>query len=309
VESTPGRGSSFYFEFPLKEVLGAGPLEEDVRESDWMASRTLPQAEPLASPAETPADAPLLFLVEDNDSMRDYISSLLQSKYQVVQAENGRMALDLLSDYAANLPQLIISDIMMPVMDGFQLLGNLKNDERWRHIPVVMLTARADMDDKLRALRIGVDDYLSKPFEEDELLARVENLIRQFQGRAVLPEDEDPAEQPLAPTFSAADLRWLEAFEQLVEKELGNFNLTAEMLAEKMLMSRSPFFRQLKRLTGLTPAQYLDEARFQKARRMFERREASSVKSVAYAVGFKQVKHFSQNYKKRFGKLPSEYAA
>ena len=92
----------------------------------------------------------------------------------------------------------------------------------------------------------------------------------------------------------------------VVEKRLGDFNLTAEMLAEDMAMSRAPFFRYLKRLTGLTPAQYLDEARFQKARGLLESRQITSVKAVAYKVGFRQVKHFSQNYKKRFGKLPSE---
>ena len=108
------------------------------------------------------------------------------------------------------------------------------------------------------------------------------------------------------PPVTAEEQAWLEDFEKLVEKRLGDFNLTAEMLADALAMSRASFFRQLKRLTGLTPAQYLDEARFQTARRLLESREISSVKAAAYAVGFRQVKHFSQNYKKRFGKLPSE---
>ncbi len=109
------------------------------------------------------------------------------------------------------------------------------------------------------------------------------------------------------PPITAEEQTWLEDFEKLVEKRLGDFNLTAETLADALAMSRASFFRQLKRLTGLTPAQYLDEARFQKARRLLEHREISSVKAAAYSVGFRQVKHFSQNYKKRFGKLPSEH--
>jgi AraC-like DNA-binding protein len=171
-----------------------------------------------------------------------------------------------------------------------------------------MLTARADMRDKLRALRTGVDDYLLKPFEEDELLARIDNLLRNYRNRMLLREDATkPAQSAPSPvTISAEDQAWLERFELLLDKRLGDFNLTAEMLAEEMAMSRAPFFRHLKRLTGLTPAQYLDEARFQKARSLFETRQSNSVKAVAYKVGFRQVKHFSQNYKKRFGKLPSE---
>lgn len=197
---------------------------------------------------------------------------------------------------------------MMPAMDGFQLLEALKGDDRWRHIPVVMLTARADMRDKLRALRTGVDDYLLKPFEEDELLARIDNLLKNYAGRSPVQRRPSTVARPSS-VVTAEDQAWLEAFEVVVEKRLGDFNLTAEMLAEDMAMSRAPFFRYLKRLTGLTPAQYLDEARFQKARRLLEHREVSSVKAAAYTVGFRQVKHFSQNYKKRFGKLPSESVA
>lgn len=309
VESKPGAGSSFYFEFPKKEVLGIGQAgdepEAEVQEPDFMEVPTLVVA---ADP-----ERPVVLLVEDNPSLRDYVASILSGQYRIVAAENGRMAFDhLLAAQAgapeSRLPDLIVSDVMMPVMDGFQLLEALKGDDRWRHIPVIMLTARADMRDKLRALRTGVDDYLLKPFEEDELLARIDNLLRNYRNRMLLREDATkPAQSAPSPvTISAEDRAWLERFELLLDKRLGDFNLTAEMLAEEMAMSRAPFFRHLKRLTGLTPAQYLDEARFQKARSLFETRQSNSVKAVAYKVGFRQVKHFSQNYKKRFGKLPSE---
>ncbi len=321
VDSTVGEGSSFYFEFPQKEVLGVG--DDDVfapgQESGeaWVSG---PEAGPGAHAA---SGRKTVLLVEDNDSMRDYVQQILAEKYRVVTAVNGRAALDLLTsiphsttqplNHSTTLPDLILSDVMMPVMDGFQLLEALKNDDRWRHIPAVMLTARADLRDKLRALRTGVDDYLLKPFEEEELLARVENLLLHYDNRNT--PDNDPATgdglqaaAPPSPEHSAEDRVWLEAFEKVVDKHLGDFNLTAETLADAMAMSRSPFFRQLKRLTGLTPAQYLDEARFQKARYLLENRQASSVKAAAYTVGFRQVKHFSQNYKKRFGKSPSEGA-
>jgi signal transduction histidine kinase/DNA-binding response OmpR family regulator len=334
-ESTLGQGSSFYFEFPKKEVLGVGNDELLMMNDDRDTTQDSSFIIHHSSLINHSSLRKTVLLVEDNDSLRDYVQSILSEKYHVVTAENGKVALDMLSltlqpsnekpsnsfqpdssfiihHSSLKLPHLIISDIMMPVMDGFQLLENLKADDRWRHIPVVMLTARADLRDKLRALRIGVDDYILKPFEEEELLARVENLLKNYDARSPTLQPETLQPETFQPetfqpaTFSLEDLAWLEAFEQVVEKRLGDSNLTAEMLADALAMSRASFFRQLKRLTGLTPAQYLDEARFQTARRLLESREVSSVKAAAYSVGFRQVKHFSQNYKKRFGKLPSE---
>ncbi|MCB0533545.1 MAG: response regulator [Lewinellaceae bacterium] len=340
VESTLGKGSVFYIEFPRKEVLGMGkgepvangsPKEDDTAEQFNANDQSAIAHQKQQALVGPDPQQPLLLLVEDNESLRDYVQAILSDRYTVVTAENGRIALDLLLGFsggvpplpaaqpipatASRLPDLIISDVMMPVMDGFQLLETLRGDGRWRHIPVVMLTARADLRDKLRALRIGVDDYLLKPFEEEELRARVDNLLRHYQNRQNAPRKagregvftgtNTPGQA--VPLASAEDMVWLENFEQIVEKRLGDFNLTADILAGEMAMSRAPFFRQLKRLTGLTPAQYLDEARFQKARRLLEQRKSSSVKSAAYSVGFRQVKHFSQNFKKRFGKLPSEF--
>ncbi|MBK8191713.1 MAG: response regulator [Lewinellaceae bacterium] len=348
VESKFGAGSSFLFEFPKKEVLGVNNDEllmmndellmmndellmmNDVQNHDRDSSFIINNSSFKKS----------ILLVEDNESLRDYVRSILSEKYHVITAENGQTALKMLNDESGRMntaadsanpnihhspfsihhssfiinnsssfiPHLIISDVMMPAMDGFQLLEALKGDDRWRHIPVVMLTARADMRDKLRALRTGVDDYLLKPFEEDELLARIDNLLKNYAGRSPVQRRPATVARPSS-VVTAEDQAWLEAFEVVVEKRLGDFNLTAETLAEDMAMSRAPFFRYLKRLTGLTPAQYLDEARFQKARRLLEHREVSSVKAAAYTVGFRQVKHFSQNYKKRFGKLPSESVA
>jgi len=321
VESTFGHGSSFYFEFPKKEVFGVNNAEFPLMNDELEMMNTERDAKQGSSfIIHHSSLKKTVLLVEDNDSLRDYVQSILSEKYHVVTAENGKVALDMLSltlqpsnQKPSNpiQPDLIISDIMMPVMDGFQLLETLKGDDRWRHIPVVMLTARADLRDKLRALRIGVDDYILKPFEEDELLVRIENLLQNYSNRfpanpPLNQSTSQPIHQSTNQPVTREEQTWLEDFEKQVEKRLDDFNLTAETLADALAMSRASFFRQLKRLTGLTPAQYLDEARFQKARRLLESREVSSVKAAAYSVGFRQVKHFSQNYKKRFGKLPSE---
>ncbi|MBK9335630.1 MAG: response regulator [Lewinellaceae bacterium] len=209
-ESTLGQGSSFFFEFPKKEVFGVNnDVPEMLPDESGMANTT---SQPSVLTPKLPLEKTIL-LVEDNDSLRDYVQSILSEKYQVVTAENGKVALDLLAptlqppnQKPSNpiQPDLIISDIMMPVMDGFQLLEKLKGDDRWRHIPVVMLTARADLRDKLRALRIGVDDYLLKPFEEDELLARVENLLQNYSNR--IPTFQPETFQPEPPTLQPSNL-------------------------------------------------------------------------------------------------------
>jgi signal transduction histidine kinase/DNA-binding response OmpR family regulator len=299
-ESHPGAGSDFYFEFPKKEVFDL----ETVASNGSFENKKFATPARLEAPVPPPG-APRILVVEDHESLRDYIRLILSGSYEVMTAENGHAALSLL-ERTDNLPDLILSDVMMPKMDGFQLLERLKGDDRWRHIPVVMLTARADLHDKLRALRIGVDDYLLKPFEEEELLARVGNLL-QNAGRRSTPKETRTSEKAgEAVQFSADDLVWLEQFEQVVERRIPYYDLTADLLAADMAMSRSTLFRQLKRLTGLTPMEYVDEARFQKARLLLETRAVSSVKAAAYSVGLKQVKHFSLNYKKRFGKSPSE---
>lgn len=300
VESRPDAGSDFYFEFPKKEVVGS---DRHVL-SGFSENGNSTATTRLESPASLPG-ARRILVVEDHESLRDYIRLILSASYEVITAENGLAALSLL-ERTDKLPDLILSDVMMPKMDGFQLLERLKGDDRWRHLPVVMLTARADLHDKLRALRIGVDDYLLKPFEEEELLARVGNLLQNAGRRSAPKETRTSGKNNEAAQFSAEDLAWLEQFEQVVERRIPYYDLTADLLADDMAMSRSTLFRQLKRLTGLTPTEYVDEARFQKARLLLETRAVSSVKAAAYAIGLKQVKHFSLNYKKRFGKSPSE---
>lgn len=216
-------------------------------------------------------------------------------------------------------PQLIISDIMMPIMDGFQLLEKLKGDDRWRHIPVVMLTARADMRDKLRALRIGVDDYVLKPFEEDELLARVENLLQNYSARFQPPPDSGPdvagtldgaaaeVAGPDVKTVSREQQDWLERLESMVAKHLGDSRLSADWLAYNLFTGRNLFYKKVKQLTGMTPNEYIQEVRLTQARSLLETGACQSVKEASYTVGVKDVKYFSEQFKKRFGKSPSAY--
>jgi DNA-binding response OmpR family regulator len=202
-------------------------------------------------------------------------------------------------------PDLILSDLMMPVMDGLQLLEKLKSSDATRHIPVIMLTARAEARDKLKALRIGVDDYMTKPFEEEELLARIKNLLRNQSARKQ-EAPPAPASETARPQVSQEDQQWLEGFEAYVQKHLSSDTLTVSALAGTFAMSDSTLQRQLKRLTGLSPIQYLQEMRLDEGRKLLETRRYNSIGQVAAQVGFQDARSFSRSYKQRFGKLPSE---
>jgi len=325
VDSTLGEGSVFRVAFPVALASGAGAYSETpvspitVADSDvWPQS--FATSETSASPY-TAVGKPTILVVEDNPDLQAYIRLILSEKYHVVTAENGQAALGVMgyelgemseptwfqkTHHASRItPDLILSDLMMPVMDGHQLLERLKSDDATRHIPVIMLTARADARDKLRALRIGVDDYLHKPFDEEELLARIENLLRNQAARqqAVAGEVEPETARPL---MSAPDREWLATFEGYIQKHYANDILSVSGLAHEFAMSESTLLRQLKRLTGLSPVQYVQEVRLEEARRLLESRAYNSIAQVAAKVGYEDARSFARSFKQRYGKLPSE---
>ena len=326
VESTFGQGSTFFFSFPKLEVLGtAGELgianyELGMEDPSVFSSKT-DQTSATNNQLPITNNQKTILVVEDNRSLREYLRFILQDNYTVLTAENGLVALDILSKDGTDTPSvsLIISDIMMPEMDGFQLLEVLKSRTYFQQIPVIMLTARADIQDKLKALRIGVDDYLLKPFEEEELFARVHNLLTNSalrqSFRAELLENAVYTEGSVSELGirnyelgqESRETAWLLDLETVVQKHIGDFDLTADAIADYLAMSRAQFFRRLKTATGLTPNQYLLEVKFNHARQLLEQRKETSVKAAAYSVGMRDVKYFSQQFKERFGKLPSEY--
>lgn len=330
VESVVGKGSTFYFEFPKKEILQSLPTDAALELKDIKApieSSPSNTSENIISPipVNKPISAKTILLVEDNHSLRDYLQLILKEHYQIITAENGAEALERLTGdgeretgnnrpptIVNRQPSLIISDVMMPIMDGFQLLEKLKANDDWRHIPVVMLTARAELGDRLKALRIGVDDYITKPFEEEELLTRVSNLIGNLEERAnwvknILPESGDSKPRKDRPILSQEDAAWLADLEIAVQQNMASSGFNVESLSEVLFLSRRQLQRRIKQLTGLSPNQYIQEARLQEARNLLENRIKSSVKSVCAAIGVKDAKHFSGQFKKRFGKVPSEY--
>lgn len=325
-ESILGEGSTFYFNFPKKEIMGVAseaPNESNPGVAEIPKPKLQLQHLEMPLPVNS-KQLPRLLLVEDNPSLRAYIQTILSEHYQITTAENGQVAWKMLtmdgnsednfhpSSTVHRPPSLIISDVMMPVMDGFELLEKVRTHPTLKLIPIMLLTARADIQDKLKALRIGVDDYLVKPFEAIELTARIDNLLRNHEERQFainnrIEEEDTTKSDENVEQAETESPKWLANLEQVLEAQLADAHFSIDHISEQIGMSRRNFFRQMKEHTGLTPNQYLREFRLQKARQLIETRQCKSVKELCYAVGFLKVSYFSELFKKRFGKNPSEY--
>lgn len=307
-ESTLDKGSHFYFEIPKKEVAAMTALSQ-VSEEVWEEE----QIDSIGTDYS-------ILVVEDNNDMRDFVCQLLRKKYkEVIPASNGVEGLKILKERGTDGVQLVVSDIMMPEMDGFEMLREIKSSPEWNGIPVVMLTALADERDKLSALTIGVDDYLTKPFSVTELLLRVQNLLFNYHQRLAWKKENPPEEgtnvseaatstdAPKSAGLSAMDKEWLEGLETFVKERMIEETPNVDELAASAFVGKRQLTRKMKALTGLTPAKFIREVQLQSARKELEDGAVLSVIEVALNHGFVQQSTFSTLFKKRFGKPPSEY--
>ncbi|ARK13805.2 two-component regulator propeller domain-containing protein [Fibrella sp. ES10-3-2-2] len=300
-----GSGAEFVIRLPLtRQGLLADPVRpapvltaSDPGElGDWVE----------AGPDELP-DRPMLLLVEDNDDAATYIQSCLREEYQVVRAENGQMGI---AQALAIIPDLIVSDVMMPIKDGFELCSILKNDERTSHIPIVLLTARAATDDRLTGLRRGGDAYLVKPFGREELLLVLSNLLQTrqllqhyYSQRALGTPQAGPA--PDAGTHTRED-QFVAKLRSTLELHLDNVALDTTMICQLMGMSRNSLYRKTMALTGMSVIPYLRALRLQKAEALLIH-STLSVAEIAYAVGFDNPKYFSRVFAEEKGVPPSGF--
>ncbi|MEL6972877.1 MAG: response regulator, partial [Bacteroidota bacterium] len=235
--------------------------------------------------------------------LRRYIALLLTDKYQVITVENGQAAIEQLKTNGP--PALIISDLMMPIMDGMELAKHVKANEDWWSTPIVILTARQSSDVKLDALRIGVDDYLTKPFREEELLVRISNLIQNRRNRGLITEEETVDDTPTV-DISPTDLNWLEQLEAVISDQLANPKFKLVEAASSMNMSYRRLQQKLKAITGLTPKQYQRSIKLAKARELLKSGQVQTVTEVMYQLGFDNHHYFSKLYREEFGVMPSE---
>lgn len=297
VQSTYGSGAIFTLEFPK---------EASVTKVENLVPQQLFTEKPLPT-SNIENSKNNILIVEDNIQMSTFIQELLHPSANTFIAANGIEALRVLENPDTDI-HLIISDVMMPEMDGFTLLQKLKSSEEWSLLPVIMLTALANTSDKLKAITFGVDDYLIKPFEPEELIARVNTLL---QNIALRKKSQVPAgdfeEEKALPELKSADLKWLKQLEEIAFENVTEPNFKVSQLAFKMTIGERQFNRKLKKITGLTPGNYLKEIKLQKARQLLENKACTTIAEISYSVGFSTPEYFSRIYKNRFGKLPSDY--
>jgi DNA-binding response OmpR family regulator len=248
------------------------------------------------------SELPRLLIVEDNADVRIYLAACLQKHYRLLMAENGQEGIDWAVE---EVPDLIVSDVMMPVADGFTLCDTLKNDERTSHIPIVLLTAKADFASKIEGLRKGADAYLPKPFEEEELLVRLQQLFLQRKKlqeryRGLSPIDPGPVSEE----FQIEDAFVLKlrqtVLDHLVEDDFG---LT--QLYRAMGVSRTQLHNKVKALTGLSTSAFVKSIRLHKAKELLQTTDLN-ISEVGYEVGISNPAYFSRIFSETFGESPRE---
>jgi len=259
-------------------------------------------------------DEPVLLFIEDNEELRSFIKIILSDGFHVIEAGNGLEGFEIAR---SQLPDIIITDLMMPEMDGLELARRLKEEVTTSHIPVVVLTAKTDLDTQVEALRRGADDFITKPFSSTYLRARIENILQQrkklqelflssladYKGsRAGKPVDITPSE----PLIESYDDRLMKDLMEVMEENIDNSALTVDELVSKMGIGRSVFFKKLKSLTGLAPVEFIREVRVKRAAQLIESGEYT-ISQVTYMVGCNDPRYFSRIFKQRFGITPSEY--
>lgn len=242
-----------------------------------------------------------ILLVEDNKEMSQFIAGILGKYYRVSVVHDGSEAITFLGH---TQPDLIVTDYLMPKMDGYEMAVEIKKNEAWSHLPIIFLTARATEQDKINVLNLGVNDYLFKPFSPEELLVRIKNLLYTHKQRIDFIQEE---------AIDLEDIEWKE-FPSKLKSQTDEYiaahiheDITAEQLAEYTHQSERSLYRKIKANTGLSVMGYVKESRLRKARTMLENQEMATVSEISYAVGFNYLSHFTKSYKERFGKQPSDY--
>jgi DNA-binding response OmpR family regulator/nitrogen-specific signal transduction histidine kinase len=312
VESEEGKGTIFTISIPLgKEHLMPEEMCEEENEINYKKETIDLSVEEIADRKEKHIDEinlsekselPLLLIVEDNSDVRNYIKNNLDKDNRILEAVDGE---DGWNKSVNQIPDLIVSDVMMPKMDGFKLCNKIKTDERTSHIPVILLTARAALQDKIEGFETGADDYIMKPFEPDELKARVKNLIEQrkrihehFKKHGLF-EIETKKITPV-------DQKILKKIFETINLRISNPSLNVETLVENLSLSRSVLHRKVVSLLGETPADLIRRIRLTKAAELIKQ-GFGNLSEISLEVGFSNPAHFSENFKKQFGVPPSQY--
>lgn len=244
-------------------------------------------------------ECPIL-VVEDNDNFRDFLVDCIKERYPVIAASNGKDAMAIIEKKQI---RMVISDVMMPKMNGLELCKNLKNDIRFSHIPVILLTAKTTDDNILQGLKEGSDDYITKPFNLDILLMRIEKLLEWSQSNHIKFKTIDVSPSEIA--ITSLDEKLIEKAIHLVEENMDNMDFTVDELSSSIGMTRGHLYKKLMAITGKTPLDFIRTIRIKRGRQLLEKSQLG-VADVAYRVGLSP-KQFAKYFKESFGELPSDY--
>lgn len=313
VEPNTPKGSVFIFTLPLQNTDQVTNTDNKPIQS-YVINK--PAAKTMISDADlidipdtceqdekTVNEKKTVLIVDDNDDFRSFLSDAFKSYFNILQAENGRTAFDSVID---NMPDVVITDVMMPEVDGYKLCKRIKTDLRSSHIPVILLTARAADEHVVKGFETGADDYIVKPFNLEVLLIKINKFIEQRQ----LIHNKISQQREINPSdisISSLDERLIQKAIACVEKNINNSDFSVETMSKDMGMSRVHLYKKLLQLTGKTPIEFIRIIRLKRAAQLLEKSQLS-VSEIAYSVGFNNPKYFSRYFKEEFGMLPSVYA-
>lgn len=307
-ESIEGEGSKFIVSLPIMHV------NESASEQDSAATITAKEVDDELSvieqeSSELRADEPLLLVIDDNEDIRRMITLLMQDEYNVITAPDGQEGLRLAAKY---VPDLIICDVMMPVMDGMECCRRIKEEVSTSHIPVLMLTACSMDEQRAQGYDSGVDGYIAKPFSSTVLKSRCRNLIENrkrikqlWTSGSVVTTAEPSSPAPRPATMGDVDNEFYTRFLEIVKAEMGNSDLNVDSLAAKMGLGRSQFYRKIKALTNYSPVELLRNLRLKRSRELLLTSD-KSISEIAYEVGFSAPAYFTRCYRETFGETPTE---
>jgi DNA-binding response OmpR family regulator len=299
MEPNQEQGSIFVFTIPL---VNTNTTDLEIHE----VVETLSQGVLDADGADTTEPAKrkqTILIVDDNEDFRIFLRDNLQEFFDVLEAENGKKALEICLEH---IPDMVISDVMMPELDGYELCKALKSDVRSSHIPVILLTARTANEHIVQGLETGADEYITKPFNLDILMLRINKLLEQraeIHHQIVQKKEINPSEIKV----SSLDEQLIDKAIKCVEENMDNSDFSVELLSQEMGMSRVHLYKKLLSITGKTPIEFIRILRLKRAAQLLGKSQLT-VSEVAYQVGFNNPKYFSRYFKEEFGLLPSVYA-
>ena len=303
--SVEGKGSTFSINIPVRQegAVSKQPTEKVEQLIESSAIKEIPNQarhiDELVQPHQT--DKPEVLIIDDNIDIRTYLRSVLSEKYNVSESSDGKVGLELARKI---VPDIVLSDIMMPVMDGLEFCQQLKTDKAISHIPVILLTARSLDEQRAEGYEHGADAYISKPFSLRLLLSRIDNLI---ESRKKLNQtwSKGVEDDEIGNLSNEIDKSFLKQLRKIIQENLSNSDLSVEQIGDEIGLSRVQLYRKVKALTGYSPVEMLRKARLMRARHLLQTTD-KSVSEVAYAVGFSTPSYFSKCYKEEFDLQPAQ---